>query len=204
MGFRGEAIPSIASISKFTILTTPADAKPPTQGTLVSVDGGKIIHCAEAARSQGTTIEVKSLFFNVPVRKKFQKSPTYDANEILKVMTVISLGYPCISFQLISQGKTLLNTPVAPGKTLLEQLQNRVSSVLGPELLGGMHATEEAKEGIELQGLLGGLSMPGQTAQANIFSSIAAPFFHLLSLLLSRKHTGLLLPAVSILFLCYT
>ena len=69
MGFRGEAIPSIASISKFSILTC---GKGEEMGTLVVVDGGRILQCSKAARSHGTTMEVKSLFFNVPVRRKFQ------------------------------------------------------------------------------------------------------------------------------------
>lgn len=153
MGFRGEAIPSIAAISKFTILTTPANAQPPTKGTLVIVDGGKILNSVEAARSQGTTIEVKSLFFNVPVRKKFQKSPIYDSQEILKVLSSLALGHPHVSFQLISQEKIVLNAPHCGGETFLEKLQNRVSSVLGTDFVQGMKSVEQEQGGIKLQGL---------------------------------------------------
>jgi DNA mismatch repair protein MutL len=81
MGFRGEAIPSIASISKFMILTSPGKDD---QGTMVIVDGGKLLNCSSAVRSKGTTLEVKNLFFNVPARKKFQRSPNFDITEILK------------------------------------------------------------------------------------------------------------------------
>ena len=122
MGFRGEAVPSIASISKFTLLTCHE-----TKGTLIIVDGGKIIKCSEAARDPGTTIEVKSLFFNVPVRKKFQRSPTYDANEILKVITIQALGHPEIKFQLISNQQSILLTRSQ------EKLGERISSVLGSD-----------------------------------------------------------------------
>lgn len=153
MGFRGEAIPSIAAISKFTILTTPANSQPATKGTLVIVDGGKILNCAEAARSQGTTIEVKSLFFNVPVRKKFQKSPIYDSQEILKVLSSLALGHPQVSFQLISQEKIVLNAPHCSGETFLEKLQNRVTAVLGADFVQGMKSVQQEQAGIKLQGL---------------------------------------------------
>ncbi|MDP1880445.1 MAG: DNA mismatch repair endonuclease MutL, partial [Parachlamydiaceae bacterium] len=79
MGFRGEAIPSIASISKFSLLTSD---EAQSDGTLLIVEGGHVLSCSTAARSKGTTIEVKSLFYNVPVRRKFQKSPSFDTQEI--------------------------------------------------------------------------------------------------------------------------
>ena len=72
MGFRGEAIPSISSVSKFTLMTKSRDDS--SEGTMVAVDGGRLLHQGSVVRDPGTTIEVKSLFFNVPVRKKFQKS----------------------------------------------------------------------------------------------------------------------------------
>ncbi len=143
MGFRGEAIPSIASISKLMILTCPQkeEGQQDPEGTLVIVDGGKIMQCSPAARSSGTTIEVKSLFFNVPVRRKFQKSPTYDQNEILKVLSIIALGHPEIKFQLISNQQTLLSTSLSEGSPL-DQLGNRISSVLGPEFFNSMCPVE--------------------------------------------------------------
>ena len=76
MGFRGEAMPSIASISKFTLITSPNPPSSPEQiGTMVSVDGGKILHCSPAACAPGTCIEVKNLFFNVRVSKKIPEIP---------------------------------------------------------------------------------------------------------------------------------
>lgn len=108
MGFRGEAIPSIASISKFTLFSRPnhveIDGQP---GTMVIVDGGKILKCCSVECAKGTTIEVKSLFFNVPVRKKFQRSPAYDAAEICRIVTLLALANPEIKFQLISNQETL-------------------------------------------------------------------------------------------------
>lgn len=155
MGFRGEAIPSIASISKFTLLTCPIDGRGPENGTMVIVDGGRVFQCCDAVRNPGTTIEVKSLFFNVPVRKKFQKSPNYDANEILKMVSVIALGYPHIQFELISQQKPILTTHASAEKSFTESLENRIKEVLGPEFMSGLIPIENATEGYRIQGFVG-------------------------------------------------
>ena len=149
MGFRGEAIPSIASISKFTLLTCqPGDEL----GTMVLVDGGRIIKCCPAARAPGTTIEVKSLFFNVPVRKKFQKSPTYDSNEIMKMMTLLALGNPDIKFQLISDQKTMLSTHASIAG---EKLGQRIADILGHDFLGSTCRIEGNKGEYQLHGYAG-------------------------------------------------
>ena len=148
MGFRGEAIPSIASISKFTLLTRLENQE---EGSMVIVDGGKIVNCTSAACSPGTTIEVKSLFFNVPVRKKFQRSPTYDANEIQKMLTVQALGHPEIKFRLISNQKTELQAKeVEAGK--------RISEILGKEYFATVMPLSAEKGEMRLQGFIG---MPG-------------------------------------------
>jgi len=162
MGFRGEAIPSIASISKFTLLTCPAIQGSDPIGTMVVVDGGKIFKCCQAACPSGTTIEVKSLFFNVPVRKKFQKSPIYDANEICKTMSLLALGYPHIKFQLINNEKTVLSAPLSSSKITQEQFGERISSVLGDEFFRPMLPLEGSKGECLLQGFIG---LPSFTRQ---------------------------------------
>lgn len=157
MGFRGEAIPSIASISKFNLLTCPAteEGAAPSLGTMVMVDGGKIISCNPAARSQGTTIEVKALFFNVPVRKKFLKSPSVDANEILKTVSLLALGYPEIKFQLLSDGKSLLMAPPSRESSFAEKLGSRIETVLGSDFLQNSSLIEAKKDKITLEGVIG-------------------------------------------------
>jgi DNA mismatch repair protein MutL len=157
MGFRGEAIPSIASISKFNILTCPPAKDDYTQqfGTMVIVDGGKLLSCTPAARSQGTTIEVKSLFFNVPVRKKFLRSPAVDANEIHKTVSLIALGYPTIKFQLISDGKSLLSTQAADKNDSKDQLQGRIEDVLGHDFVQNTTYINESSNGITIEGMVG-------------------------------------------------
>lgn len=159
MGFRGEAIPSIASISKFTILTTPRKDQQDDKscnGTIVSVEGGKILNCSPAVRSPGTTIEVKSLFFNIPVRKKFQKSPAYDTQEILKTLTILSLGYPQIKFELISDGKPVFNTPLlGEDHSFQEKLGFRIESILGKEFYESLRPFSFKRDEFELYGFVG-------------------------------------------------
>lgn len=160
MGFRGEAIPSIASISKFMLLTCPQPeisqtTQAPSLGTMIIVDGGKIISCSAAARSPGTTIEVKHLFFNVPVRKKFLKSPTVDTNEILKMISLIALGHPCVKFQLISDSKTVLTTPISKADNFKDQLDARVEAVLGQDFLQNCLPLKYEQEDLLLQGIIG-------------------------------------------------
>lgn len=153
MGFRGEAVPSIASISKFSLLTCLTEAN---EGTMVVVDGGKISQCCPVARSPGTTIEVKSLFFNVPVRKKFQKSPQHDINEVLKMVSSIALGYPEIKFQLISDQKTILTTtqPNADA-SFKENLNQRIQDILGMDFANSSTYIEVEKGNYRLEGFVG-------------------------------------------------
>jgi DNA mismatch repair protein MutL len=148
MGFRGEAIPSIAAISKFTLMTRQTESEPNSLGTMVIVDGGRIFKCCPVASPPGTSIEIKSLFFNVPVRKKFQKSPIYDANEIYKILCLLALGNPTIKFQLISNEKNMLLAPMG-------ELGERISSVLGPEYFDAMLPLEGRKGECLLEGFIG-------------------------------------------------
>lgn len=120
MGFRGEALPSIASISKFSLHTSEG-----TGGTLVRMEGGHLLGATSALRPQGTTVEAKDLFYNVPARKKFLKSPTSDENEIEKVCLQEALARPEIKLQLIVNQKTrLLLLPANPKERIAAALGN--------------------------------------------------------------------------------
>lgn len=159
MGFRGEAIPSIASISKFSLLTCPRSDNPSQagKGTLVLVDGGRLISCSQAARSPGTTMEVKSLFFNVPVRRKFQKSPASDSQEILKMLGLLALGHPTVQFELISDQKNLLKTtiPRTENPPFQELLGKRIEAVLGAEYTSSLMPLKFNNGPYELEGYIG-------------------------------------------------
>src|SRR5579863_10032061 len=126
LGFRGEALPSIASVSRFLLETRAAEE---TTGTRVEVAGGKMLHCDEVALAPGTTITVRDLFFNVPARKKFLRSEQTELAHIASLVTHYSLAHPDKTFELWNGGATLLHaTPV-------ETLRERVFQVFGSQLL---------------------------------------------------------------------
>lgn len=164
MGFRGEAIPSIASISKMTILTKCAEE---TDGTLVMVEGGRLLSCGPAARSQGTTIEIKSLFFNVPVRKKFQKSPAYDVQEIQKMLNLIALANPGIQFEFINNEELAFKAQPPRNAEQLDQLKERIEAVLGTPFIQDAIPVSLNKGNLNLTGFLGSpfYHRPNRTGQ---------------------------------------
>ena len=158
MGFRGEAIPSISSVSKFTLMTKSRDDS--SEGTMVAVDGGRLVHQGAVVRDQGTTIEVKSLFFNVPVRKKFQKSVSVDVSNVHKVVIAQALAHPEVSFKLLSDNKTLM-------KCSAGELKKRISEVLGKDFIDNMRPLHYQEGGVVLEGFIGEpvYTRPNRTGQ---------------------------------------
>ncbi|MEX1130167.1 MAG: DNA mismatch repair endonuclease MutL [Vicinamibacterales bacterium] len=112
LGFRGEALPSIASVSHFT-LRTRARGEP--TGTEVKVHGGAVASVQEIGAPEGTCIEVVDLFYNLPARRKFLKSDTAEATQISRLVTQMALGYPAVGFTLTSGSRKLLECPPAAG-----------------------------------------------------------------------------------------
>lgn len=169
MGFRGEAIPSIAAISKLTLLTCPRqEDEKQASATLITVEGGRLISCHASSRSPGTTIEVKSLFFNVPVRRKFQKSPSFDTQEILKMLGLLALAYPTIQFELISDQKSLLKTPLNSSQhSFQERLGSRLECILGKEFASTLIPLKFQQDPYEITGYIGAPSFhkPNRTGQ---------------------------------------
>jgi DNA mismatch repair protein MutL len=151
MGFRGEALPSIAAISKLTLLTSIPGA---SEGTLILAEGGRLLRCCGAAREPGTTVEIKALFFNVPVRQKFQRSPAYDTTAIQKVVALQSLSHPEVRFTLISDQKSLLIAPAATSAGALDRLRQRVGAVLGADFVDSAMPFEVATDELKVCGLL--------------------------------------------------
>jgi DNA mismatch repair protein MutL len=149
MGFRGEAVPSIASISKLTLITSPKEGG---EGSMVVVEGGKVLQCSSAVRSVGTTFEVKSLFYNVPVRKKFQKSPAFDSTEILRVVSLLALANPKVKFQLIDDQKEVLTTSVTLNS---DPFNNRILDVLGKNFLEALLPVDHTEGGYHIWGKIG-------------------------------------------------
>ena len=126
LGFRGEALPSIASVSRLLLETRAAEE---STGVAVEIAGGKILRCDEFSRTTGTTITVRDLFFNVPARKKFLRSDQTELAHIASLATHYSLAHPKKSFQLRHGSADLLDvTPV-------ETLRERVYQVFGNQTL---------------------------------------------------------------------
>ena len=112
LGFRGEALPSIASVSHFT-LRTRLRGEP--SGTEVKVHGGAVAAVREIGAPEGTCIEVAELFYNLPARRKFLKSDTAESTQISRLVTQMALGYPTVGFSLASGPRKLLECPPAAG-----------------------------------------------------------------------------------------
>jgi len=129
LGFRGEALPSIAQVSRLELLTRAAGAP---GGLRIFAEGGKIREVGLAAAPFGTQVTVADLFFNTPVRQKFLKSREAEQAHILETLRHLALGHPEVHFRLEVGKKTLISTP--PAASLLE----RVAGVYGPETAGGL------------------------------------------------------------------
>jgi len=112
LGFRGEALPSIASVSHFTLRTR---ARGSATGTEIRVNGGTISSEREIGAPEGTSVDVEDLFYNLPARRKFLKSDTAESTQISRLVTQMALGYPEVGFSLTSGGRRLLECPPAAG-----------------------------------------------------------------------------------------
>lgn len=110
LGFRGEALPSIASVSNFTLLTRPADED---FATSVHIDGGENTEVSSTGGSTGTTVIVENLFFNVPARRKFLKTVSTEGRYISELLTKLALSRPDVRFKLTNNDKEVLSTPGA-------------------------------------------------------------------------------------------
>ena len=108
-GFRGEALPAIASVSRFELETSPDGAS----GTRVRVAGGRRESVEDAVRQRGTTVTVRGLFFNTPARRKFLRAHATETRAIVEAVTVLALTRPDVAFALTSDGRVLLDLPPA-------------------------------------------------------------------------------------------
>ncbi|HYR92062.1 MAG TPA: DNA mismatch repair endonuclease MutL [Terriglobia bacterium] len=142
LGFRGEALPSIASVSRLT-LETQTDG---TIGTAIEVAGGKLVSQREQAFPRGTQIRVEDLFFNVPARRKFLRSESYELSQITTYCTHYALAFPEIHFLLKSASFEILAAPAAGG------FRDRIFQVFGKDLLDQMveYRKEYGRSGVKI------------------------------------------------------
>ena len=149
-GFRGEALPSIASVSRFTMTSRTAEDDSAWQ---YSGEGGKHFELAPAAREIGTTIDVRDLFFNTPARLKFLKSRRTEMEHIQDTVVRLALAYPTVSLTLISDGDELVRFGSAQG-TLLEDSLPRLSSFMGRDFVANAIAVNLQREDMAVRGFV--------------------------------------------------
>jgi DNA mismatch repair protein MutL len=143
-GFRGEALPSIASVSRLTLETAERGGV----GTRVRVAAGRVLGAEDCARQAGTTIVVRNLFFNVPARAKFLRSAAAESRAVAEAVTTLALANLSAGFRLESNGRALLELPPAP------DLVSRVAAIWGDEVAGRLVAVAWAREGVTVAGLV--------------------------------------------------
>jgi DNA mismatch repair protein MutL len=146
LGFRGEALPSIASISRFRLSTRPRDA---LEGTEILVNGGKIESVRASGEAPGTQIEARSLFYNLPARRKFLRSENTEASHIQHQLSLQAIGHPHIGFVSIRDQRIVFQAP--PAGTLAERIQDLRGSELFEQLL---EIQPEPADGITISGFV--------------------------------------------------
>ena len=138
MGFRGEAVPSIASVSRFT-LTTRERENPSPEGTQIIINGGTIAEVKAAGSAPGTSVEVRQLFFNLPARRKFLRTEETEAAHIQHYLTLAALAFPEVAFTFVKDGRNVWQLPAvksgAATSSRIGALRERLRALLGDEKL---------------------------------------------------------------------
>lgn len=150
-GFRGEAIPSIASVSRFTLMTRTAEDESATE---LSVVGGTLEAVSETGHPVGTTIRVRDLFFNLPARRKFLRTAATELSRIRQSLTAIALSYPHVAFRLRSEGKDVFRLPEG------DALEDRIRTLLGQPLFQSLTAIHHTENDITVTGYISRTDTP--------------------------------------------
>ncbi len=159
LGFRGEALPSIASVSHFLLRTRPRSAD---AGTELRVNGGAVAAVTESASAVGTTIEVQDLFYNLPARRKFLKSDGAESAQISRITTQLALAYPEIGVTLTNGGRKVIECPPA------HSLRDRLYQLYGER--DDLLQVKKEAAGIRLTGYIAALAEQGPTrGPQNVF-----------------------------------
>jgi DNA mismatch repair protein MutL len=148
MGFRGEALPSIGSVSRLTVTSRTADAE---HAWRIACDGGEVAEPKPAAQMRGTTVEARDLFFNTPARRKFQRSEKTESGHVDSVLKSLALARFDVEFRFLSNGRVVWHLPVAADRV---QQEARLVELCGPEFLENARRFERTIEGMRLSGWL--------------------------------------------------
>lgn len=164
LGFRGEALPSIAAVSRMTVRSQTETA---AEGWEIYVEGGTVKRAGAVGLPTGTTIEVRDIFFNTPARRKFLRKEETEFGHIAELVTRLALCSPEVQFQLVNNQRTILNVPRQ------NNIEERIAILLGRPLLADMVKVSHSDPvaGLELQGLI---SHPGlhRSSSAAIYTYI--------------------------------
>ena len=160
LGFRGEALPSIASVSRFRLATRERGA---LVGTEVLVNGGKLENVRDCGEAEGTQIEVRSLFYNLPARRKFLRTENTEANHVEHVLHLQALGHPKTGFVFLNDDRVIYQLP--PGQSLRERIRDLVGGTLVEELL---EVEESEYAGLKVRGYIGKAGVSRSTRQQQI------------------------------------
>lgn len=144
-GFRGEALPSIAAVSRFLLRSACRDG----EGTEVEIRGGRIAGVREVAAPRGTTVEAAALFFNVPARRKFLRTDATELQRAARVASHIALSVPSLALRLVHEGRALLDLPAS------RDLAERVGRVLGETEAARLVRVDRTAPGLAVRGFVG-------------------------------------------------
>lgn len=144
LGFRGEALPSIASVSRFTLASRRQGS---IEGTEIYAEGGRIKEVKACGMAEGTAITVRNLFFNTPARLKFMKSAETEAGHVGDLLTRLAISRPDVRFTYINDGKTVF-------RVLNGTLEERVAALLGRSVAGALYPLDASVEGVTIRGLV--------------------------------------------------
>ncbi len=146
MGFRGEALPSIASVAKVDLNTSVGNGE---SGVRIKISGGRIEGKQKSSRERGTTISVRNLFFNTPARYKFLKNDTTEARHCTDIISRLALSYTNVSFRYFSNGEELLRTPGD------DSLKNAAFCVYGREISDNLYEVDYSDDTYVISGFAG-------------------------------------------------
>jgi len=159
LGFRGEALPSIASVSHFVLRTRTRGRQ---SGTEIRVNGGTVAAAVEVGAPEGTLVEVSDVFYNLPARRKFLKSDSAESAQVSRIVTQLALAYPEIGFTLTSAGRGVIQCPPAAS------VRDRLYQLYGER--GDLIEVRKDAGGVRLTGYVAALAEQGPTrGPQNIF-----------------------------------
>ena len=159
-GFRGEALPSIASVSRFSLRTRPEKDQ---EGSEILVNGGKMVHVKECGMPVGTRIEVSHLFNSVPGRRKFLKTEITESTHLMHLAKLYALAHPHIHFTLMEGGRTIFKSPAC------DDLRERVSEIFGKGFAESLGPVQNEGVGLSVYGLVGNPGHSRPTRKEMIF-----------------------------------